>query len=200
VHSYATATIALDVATIIDDHLASVASLLSQVPVAAVAAVVQVLERTRQDEGTVFLMGNGGSSATALHLANDLAAATARQPPVLRTHCLNGNMSTFSALANDTGYHNVFAGQLGGLRPRDLVLVISASGNSENCVRAVGRAREVGACTVGLLGFDGGRLATACEVVVHVPRHDYLTVEDAHGVVCHAIARAMGPGPANAAQ
>lgn len=196
---YAT-TIALDVASVIDEHLASVAALLAQVPVGAVTAAVQALDDTRCEEGTAYLMGNGGSSATALHLANDLTAATVRRDPVLRTHCLNGNMSTFSALANDTGYANVFAGQLVGLRPRDLVLVISASGNSENCVQAVIRARELGARTVGLLGFDGGRLAALCQVAVHVPRHDYLTVEDAHAVVCHAMARAMAPGPANTAQ
>lgn len=197
--SFATA-IALDVASVIDDHLASVAKLLAEVPVGAVTAAVEALDETRREGGTAFLMGNGGSSATALHLANDLGAVTLRQGNMLRTHCLNGNMSTFSALANDTGYANVFAGQLAGLRPRDLVLVISASGNSENCVRAVLRAREVGARSVGLLGFDGGRLMGLCQVAVHVPRHDYLTVEDAHGVVCHAMARAMGPEHANAAQ
>lgn len=190
----------LDLESVIDEHLRSVAQLLSRVPVDAVAAAVRALDHTRREEGTAYLMGNGGSSATALHLANDLSATTARMPPLLRTICLNANMSTFSALANDTGYDNVFVGQLGALQPRDLVLVISASGNSENCVRAIEHARAVGARTVGLLGFDGGRLAPRCEVSVHVPRHDYLTAEDAHSVVCHAIARALGQGPANAAE
>lgn len=194
------ATIAFDLPSVIDDHLRSVAELLSRVPVDAVAAAVEALDQTRREGGTAYLMGNGGSSAMALHLGNDLSSVTARMPPVLRTHSLVGNMSTFSALANDTGYENVFVGQLTALEPRDLVLTISASGNSENCVRAVAHARTIGARTVGLLGFDGGRLDGLCEVSVHVPRHDYLTVEDAHGVICHAIARALSTGPANAAQ
>ncbi|MCA9653465.1 MAG: SIS domain-containing protein [Myxococcales bacterium] len=194
------ATIAFDLESVIDDHLRGVAELLSRVPVDAVADAVRALELTRHRGGTAYLMGNGGSSATALHLANDLSATTARMPPGLRVACLNANMSTFSALANDTGYDNVFVGQLGLLEARDLVLVISASGNSGNCVRAVEHARAVGAPSVGLLGFDGGRLAELCDVVVHVPRHDYLSAEDAHSVICHALARALGQGPANAAE
>jgi len=194
------AAVAFDLPAVIDDHLRSVAELLSRVPVDAVVDAVRALDATRREGGVAYLMGNGGSSAMALHLANDLAAVTARMPPVLHTHCLVGNISTFSALANDTGYENVFVGQLVGLRPCDLVLAISSSGDSENCVRAVAHAQRVGARSVGLLGFDGGRLAGLCDVAVHVPRHDYLSVEDAHGVVCHAMARALSSGPANAAQ
>ena len=186
-----------DLESVITQHLHSVAALLARVPVGAVAAVARALDETRHAGGTAYLMGNGGSSATALHLANDLSATTARMGPVLRTVCLNGNMSTFSALANDTGYDNVFSGQLVALRPEDLVLAISASGNSANCVRAIERAASVGACTVGLLGFDGGRLAEHCDLIVHIPRHDYLAVEDAHSVVCHAIAHALAQGAAN---
>ncbi|MEM7151672.1 MAG: SIS domain-containing protein [Myxococcota bacterium] len=197
---YAATIDAFDLESVIDDHLRSVAELLARVPTDRVAATVHALDETRRRGGTAHLFGNGGSSTTALHLANDLSAVTARLPPVLRTHCLNGNMSTFSALANDTGYENVFAGQLTALEPRDVVLAISASGNSENCVRAIELARDRGARTVGLVGFDGGRLAAACDICVHVPQHDYLSVEDAHSVVCHAIAHAMAQGPANAAQ
>ena len=197
---YAATIDAFDLDAVIDDHLRSVAELLTRVPTDKVAATVQALDETRRKGGTAYLFGNGGSSTTALHLANDLSAVTARLPPVLRTNCLNGNMSTFSALANDTGYDNVFAGQLTALQPDDLVLAISASGNSENCVRAIERANARGARTVSLVGFDGGRLAHTSDITVHVPRRDYLSVEDAHSVVCHAIAHAMAQGPANAAQ
>ena len=192
-----TNTFDYDLESAITQHMHSVVALLARVPVGAVAAVARALDETRHAGGTAYVMGNGGSSATALHLANDLSATTARLGPVLRTVCLNGNMSTFSALANDTGYDNVFAGQLAGLQPEDLVLAISASGNSVNCVRAIERAASVGARTVGLLGFDGGELGTRCALVVHVPRHDYLAVEDAHSVICHAIAHALAQGAAN---
>jgi D-sedoheptulose 7-phosphate isomerase len=127
-----------------------------------------------------------------MHLCNDLLANGAGYPTPLRVQCLACNISTFSALANDTGYENVFVGQLRSLQSTDMVIAISASGNSENCVRAVVRANEVGATSIGLVGFDGGRLAATCDLSIHVPRHDYLAVEDVHSVVCHAIARALG--------
>lgn len=180
----------------IDAHIEDVATLLRAIAGEQVAEIVNLIHATRLEGGVVYAFGNGGSAATAMHLCNDLHANCARQSPPLRVQCLAANLSTLLALANDTGYENVFVGQLQSLAPEDTVIAISASGNSENCVRAVARARELGARSVGLVGFEGGRLAELCEHLIHVPRHDYLAVEDVHSVLCHAIARGLALGQA----
>ncbi|PRQ04237.1 Phosphoheptose isomerase 1 [Enhygromyxa salina] len=182
--------------TRIGAHIDDVASLLRALSPADVAPVVELIHETRREGGVVYVFGNGGSAATAMHFCNDLHANCADHNPPLRVQCLASNLSTLLALANDTGYENVFVGQLQSLAPEDTVIAISASGNSENCVRAVARARELGARSVGLVGFDGGRLAELCAQVIHIPRHDYLAVEDVHSVLCHAIARGLRPAAA----
>lgn len=177
------------------EHFSRVADLLREVDPEAVASLAQALEAARDAGRTVFTLGNGGSAATALHLANDLATAARPGRPPLRVICLNANVSLFSCLANDFGYDQVFVRQLASLlAPEDVVLGISASGDSENCVNALSFARRRGAVTAGLLGFDGGRMKALCDHAVHVPCDDYLPVEDVHLAVCHAIARALRNG------
>ncbi|HKV11587.1 MAG TPA: SIS domain-containing protein [Thermoanaerobaculia bacterium] len=177
------------------DHLSRVADLLREVDSEAVASLVYALEAARGAGRTVFTLGNGGSAATALHLANDLAATARPGRPPLKVVCLNANVSLFSCLANDFGYDQVFVRQLAPLlAPEDVVFGISASGDSENCVNALSFARRRGAVTAGLLGFDGGRMKALCDHAVHVPCNDYLSVEDVHLAVCHALARALRDG------
>ncbi|MFO7564117.1 MAG: SIS domain-containing protein [Enhygromyxa sp.] len=183
-----------DLESTIARHIADVASLLRGICARTIAEAIELIHATRRAEGTVYAFGNGGSAATAMHLCNDLLATGARYSPALRVQCLAANISTFSALANDTGYENVFAGQLQNLGANDTVIAISASGNSENCVRAIERANALGAHSIGLIGFDGGRLAERCQLAIHVPRHDYLAVEDVHSVICHALARGLASG------
>lgn len=181
---------------LIETHLAVVTDLLRSLRTEAIADLVRALEAVRETGGTVFTLGNGGSAATALHLANDLARATPPGRPPLRVVCLAGNVSLLSALANDFGYEDVFVRQLAGvLKPGDAVIALSVSGRSPNCVKALAHAREQGAVTLGLLGSDGGRMKDLCDYAVHVPCGDYLPVEDVHLVVCHALARALRHGP-----
>ena len=185
---------AAEIESVVEQHHCDVAQLLGGVTARAVAEIVDRLHQTRRAGGIIYACGNGGSAATALHLCNDLFANGACWPTPLRVSCLSANISIFSALANDTGYENVFVKQLECLEGEDTVIAISASGNSENCVRALEHAASVGAGRVALVGFDGGRLADLAEHRVHVPRHDYLAVEDVHAVLCHAIARGLGRG------
>ena len=183
-----------EVESVVNRHILDVTNLLQFVSVNLVVRAVELIDATRRAEGVAYACGNGGSAATALHLCNDLLANGALHAPPLAVHCLTANMSTFSALANDTGYENVFVGQLRSLAPEDTLIAISASGNSENCVRAIARAREVGATSIALVGFDGGRMLTSADLAIHIPRHDYLAVEDVHAVLCHALARGLRGG------
>jgi D-sedoheptulose 7-phosphate isomerase len=155
------------------------------------ARVVDCLHDTRTAGGTVFIAGNGGSAATASHWANDLGKATkiSGEPPI-RVLSLSDNVSWFTALANDEGYERVFSGQLENFaRPGDVLVVISASGNSPNLVNAVALARERKVATIGLLGFDGGILKPLVDhcLLLASEKGAYGPVESAHSLVCHLI-------------
>jgi D-sedoheptulose 7-phosphate isomerase len=184
-------TRALPAHRIIEEHTDGLATLLRSVDPAIVQRVVDLLDDVREHGGTIYVAGNGGSAATASHLANDLGKATRRhgRPPV-RVVSLTDNVSWLTALANDEGYENAFAGQLDNFAgPGDVLIVLSASGNSPNLIAAVRCAQEHGATTVGLLGFDGGALRSLLDVVVWLPTEKgaYALVEDAHSALAHVL-------------
>ncbi len=144
------------------------------------------------DEGNiVFTFGNGGSGSTASHFTSDLMK-TAIKPNTkrIRAISLNDNMPLTTAWSNDASYDRIFEEQLENLiRPRDLVIAISASGNSKNVLKAVDFARPKGGITVGLTGFDGGALKEKVAVPVIVPSNDMLRIEDTHLLICHLLVR-----------
>ena len=180
-------------AEILPGYLAEVKAALKQIPLATVAAVAQELIRARLDERTVFVFGNGGSSATASHLASDLAkTAAVNGHRGLKTVCLSDNTALLTAWANDTSYDNIFAASLRGqVGPGDVAIGLSASGQSPNVLRAIEVARDAGATTVGLAGFDGGYLKELADICVVVPSYNYGPVEDIHLVLGHALTWAL---------
>ena len=119
-----------------------------------------------ENEKFVFIFGNGGSAATALHFACDLGKGTIEKgKPRFKVWALTGNQPLLSALANDWGYASVFVEQLESLAERgDIAIAISGSGNSENVLKAVSLAREKGLTTIGIVGFDGGQLASGVDL------------------------------------
>jgi D-sedoheptulose 7-phosphate isomerase len=141
----------------------------------------------------VFVAGNGGSAATASHFACDLGKGTRRDgPPTFQVVSLTDNVSLLTAWANDSGYDRVFAEQLQPLaRPGDVLVVISASGNSPNVIAAIDTARSRGMSVVGLTGRSGGTLAKLADVVVNVPSDRIEVVEDAHLVAAHSLCVAV---------
>lgn len=167
------------------------AALMARVDLDALEPLVKILEQARRSGKTVFLAGNGGSAATASHLVNDLTLGThvPGEPP-LRAASLGDNLPSLTALGNDQRYEHIFSGQLEKmLTPKDVLVVISASGNSANLVHAVEYANAHDAVTVGLLGFDGGRLKALCRhaLVIETPGGDYGPVEDLHIVIGHLV-------------
>jgi D-sedoheptulose 7-phosphate isomerase len=141
----------------------------------------------------VVLCGNGGSAATASHFAVDLQKGL---PPYggrpFEAVCLNDSPALLTAWGNDAGFSEAFAGPARTwLRPGDVLVAISGSGNSEDVLRAVAVARETGAVSIGLCGMGGGELARAADLAVVVPGCDLQQAEDAHSVVCHALFRAL---------
>jgi D-sedoheptulose 7-phosphate isomerase len=177
----------------LSDYFAEVREALERIPLATVAAVAQELVRARLDERTVYVFGNGGSAATASHLASDLAkTAAVNGHRGLRTVCLSDNTALLTAWANDTSYDNVFAAPLEGqIGPGDVAIGLSASGRSPNVLRAIEVARDAGATTVGLAGFGGGDLKELADLCVVVPSYNYGPVEDIHLVLGHALTWAL---------
>ena len=144
--------------------------------------------------GQVLYLGNGGSAATATHYVNDLVMAYARTGRVIRASSLSDNAALVTGISNDYSFDEVFAYQLKATaQAGDLVVAISASGNSPNLVRAIEYAGSAGMTTAAVLGFDGGKLKGIVDVAVHIPTKlgDYGPAEDAHLVVNHAIAGAI---------
>jgi D-sedoheptulose 7-phosphate isomerase len=141
----------------------------------------------------VFILGNGGSASTASHFACDLAKNTRQDGlPHFRVIGLTDNMAMFSALANDEGYENVFSEQLASLvRPADIVIGISASGNSENAIRAAKMAHRHNATVIGFTGFDGGRLGQLADIHIHVNSNVIEHVEDIHLMLEHLIVKSI---------
>ena len=168
-------------------------SVLDSIDLRAIDRLGAELEEAREHGHTVFVAGNGGSAATATTMANDLGfdivKKTGTDKP-FRLFALTDNTAVLSAIANDVGYENVFVGQLRiHYRAGDKLIVISASGNSPNVVRAAEWVQEAGGRVIGLLGFDGGRLKDLCDCVVHVETlpGEYGPVEDAHLILNHVL-------------
>lgn len=161
----------------------------------AVERVFQRLCRARDSGATLYVAGNGGSAATASHWANDLGKAPKpTQRSAIRVMCLSDNSPWLTALANDEGYERVFSGQLENFaRPGDVLVVISASGNSPNLIRAVELAQGRGVFTIGFLAFDGGALKKKVDDMVWVAtdKGAYELAEDCHMALCHILARCL---------
>lgn len=173
----------------IEAYLDSIHNTITKLPLEEIAHAIAVLQWARMNDKQVFIMGNGGSAATASHFACDLAKGTLLPDrPRFRVIALTDSMPLFSALANDFGYEHVFTEQLASLvRKGDVVVAISGSGNSMNVVNAVKYARQIQATTIGLLGFDGGLLKDLVDISIRVPNHTYEQVEDLHLMLAHLI-------------
>jgi D-sedoheptulose 7-phosphate isomerase len=172
-------------------HFRTFEKLVHRVDLNAMERIVQKLRVARDNGSTIFIAGNGGSAATASHWVNDLGKATkgsGRLP--IRAMSLSDNISWLTALANDEGYDRVFAGQLENFaQTGDVLIVISASGNSPNLVKAVELAQTRGVVTIGLLGFDGGVLKNKVDDCLWIPTEKgaYGLVESMHALVCHLL-------------
>ena len=170
------------------DYLTDV---LGRLDTGAIATFIDTLMRARELNARIFFLGNGGSASTASHFALDVAVGSRSWDAPFRAISLVDNPATLTALANDFGYEEVFVRQLRvQMAPGDVVVAISASGNSPNVLAAVEYANANGAVTVGLTGFDGGRLAKIAKVVVHAPTNEgeYGPAEDVHMILDHLVA------------
>jgi D-sedoheptulose 7-phosphate isomerase len=164
-------------------------SVVDRIPLATIDLMVEVLLKAYDREQAVYLFGNGGSAALASHLACDLGKGTLNGPGKrFRVLALTDNVPLMTAWANDSRYEDIFAQQLVNfVRRDDVAFAISASGNSPNVLRALTAAREAGAITVGLTGFQGGEMKDLCDVCMIVPSDNMQVIEDLHLCASHAL-------------
>ncbi len=177
----------------IQGYLQDLHTTLDMVPSSRIKQFIQVLKEARSHDRQVFAMGNGGSAATASHFVADLGKNTrVNGLPHFRAFALTDNVASITAYANDEGYENIFSQQLAGyVRKNDVVIAISASGNSKNVLNAVALANAEGATTIGLTGFDGGKLASLVKLNIHIPCRRIEQVEDIHMMIEHMVVSAL---------
>jgi len=167
------------------------------IPMDAVAELIGRLRLALQESRQIFVFGNGGSAANASHFATDLGkGASDKMGRRFRVLSLNDNVSWMTALANDYAYEDIFVGQLQNYGQfGDLVLSLSVSGNSPNCVKAIAWAKQHGLHTVALVGAKRGRMAEIAEQTIVINDTHYGRVEDAQMTICHLLCYAFMENP-----
>jgi D-sedoheptulose 7-phosphate isomerase len=184
---------AADVGSTATDYLADLRDALQRVPREPLAQTINVLLTARAAGKRVYVFGNGGSSATASHFVCDLmkTAQTTGFAPI-RAFSLTDNTPLMTAWANDSAYDVTFARMVETMaEPGDVVIGISASGNSANVIEGFAAAKRVGATTVAFVGFDGGAALREAQIAIHVPCAHYGLAEDVHSALGHAITAAI---------
>lgn len=173
----------------VSHYLERLQAVVAELPLERIEALGDALYRAYYNRKQVFVIGNGGSAATASHMACDLGKNTIKaNVPRFRIMSLTDNTPLLSALANDVGYEFIFAEQLVNLvQPGDVLVAISGSGNSPNVIEAMRYSRARGATVLALLGFSGGTAADLADESIIVPCQDYGVVEDVHMILNHAL-------------
>jgi D-sedoheptulose 7-phosphate isomerase len=178
----------------VEDYFETLSQVIPRLPYPIINRAVAVLLQTFEEDRTVFVFGNGGSAATASHVACDLNKGTSEnaQTRRIKVISLTDNVPLLTAWANDVHYEHVFSEQLRNfVRARDVVFAISASGNSPNVLRALETAREARAITLGISGFQGGRMKALCDLCAIVPSENMQMIEDLHHAIAHSIFTAV---------
>jgi len=176
--------------TAINKYLDRINSTFAELNQVSLLDSLMVLRETMDSGGKIWVAGNGGSAATASHFATDLSRCTNSVGTPVKGISLCDNSSLITAIGNDFGFDLIFSKQLSNLADiGDLLIVLSASGNSRNLLLAMEWAKANGLKTLAMTGFDGGRARALSDVSLHLPTAvgDYGVAEDAHSILCHFI-------------
>jgi len=177
----------------VTSYFNTVVQVIAQMPLAAVDRIVQMLFQAYESNRMIYVFGNGGSAALASHFACDLGKGAANgSGKRFQVLAFTDNVPLMTAWANDARYEDIFAEQLiNFVRPADIAFGISGSGKSPNVLKALRVARNAGAVTIGLTGFQGGDMRSICDLCVVVPSDNMQIIEDLHLSVTHAVFTAL---------
>ena len=171
-------------------YLEYLGKLLRKLDVSEIAGFIDIIRQAQEEQRRIFFIGNGGSAATASHFANDLSIGVRNWDKPIRAIALTDNVAVITAVANDYGYDDIFLFQLKAQAVKgDVLVAISASGNSKNLIRAVEYGNSSSMITISLTGFDGGELKNLAQNNVHVDSEfgEFGPVEDLHMVLDHLV-------------
>ena len=173
----------------VENYIAQNLTLLKSLDAKAIARIIAEFGKARDARKRIYAIGNGGSASTASHFVNDMGkGASIGRETRFKTIPLTDNVAWMTALSNDLCYEDVYVEQLKNFaEPGDVLLAISGSGNSENVLRAVRYANEVGCVTIGFTGFEGGKLSELVQHCVVVPSDHMGRIEDMHLILQHMI-------------
>ncbi len=171
----------------IKNYIACEIDTLKKLDIDAINETLNLLIECSKNHKRIFIFGNGGSSATASHFQNDFGKGISEYvKDKFRFQCLNDNVPTIMAIANDIGFEEVFRFQLRGvIEPGDIVMAISGSGNSKNVINAVEYAKECGNKVIGITGYNGGKLIKLSDISLHAPINSMQVTEDIHMIFDH---------------
>lgn len=172
-------------------YLGYLSRLLQEINLDIVSRIIETIELAAENGNHIYFIGNGGSAAIASHYANDINVGTrARGVAPIQAISLTDNLALLTALANDEGYNRIFVNQLEGrLKKGDVVVAFSVSGNSENVLEALEYSKDHGTFTIGMTGFDGGKMKKMTDINLHIPtfKGEYGPVEDVFSIVGHLV-------------
>jgi D-sedoheptulose 7-phosphate isomerase len=181
------------ITTDLSTYFADVVDTIANLPLTPIDEIVSTLIDAYESSRRIYLFGNGGSAALASHFACDLGKGAAMGlEKRFQVLAFTDNVPLMTAWANDARYDDIFAEQLiNFVRPDDIAFAISGSGNSPNVLKALRVAREAGAFTVGLTGFEGGAMKDLCDLCLVIPSDNMQIIEDLHLSVTHAVFSAI---------
>ena len=173
------------------DYIKRLKNILDNLDYDVIERIIDRFEQTVHKKSRIFILGNGGSAATASHMVNDLGVGLRRREIInFDITSLADNTPSSTAISNDIGYENIFFMQIKGLlKADDVVVAISCSGNSANIIKVTDYAKEIGSTIIGITGFDGGKLKQDSDINFHISADngEYGLVEDAHMILDHLI-------------
>lgn len=172
------------------EYSAYLATVLAKLDYNEIGKMIETILDARERGAHIFFIGNGGSAATASHFANDISIGTRVTEIPFKAMSLTDNVAIITAIGNDDGYEYIFTKQLQNFaNDGDVLVAISASGNSPNIIHSVNYAKQKGLKVIGLSGFDGGKLRELSDIKIHVQtaKGEYGPVEDVHMFIDHLI-------------
>lgn len=183
---------------LLENYMVKLQSVISSIPKREVLYLAETLRTAWSGQKQVFICGNGGSAANALHIANDLFFGIAKgdELPGLRVQALPANQSITTCLANDISYADVFSEQLKVYANRsDVLIALSGSGNSANIIKAIKTAKDMGLQTFAILGYSGGKCLDMVDTAIHCAVDDMQIAEDVQVIVGHSIMQWLRVNP-----
>ncbi len=173
-------------------YVDKLATTLKLIDSSQIATLVEILVKMMTNNGTLYICGNGGSAANAMHLANDFTFGISPSGDAMKVEALTANSSIVTCLANDIGYENIFSHQLKvKASHNDVLLILSGSGNSQNVIQAVMQAKKIGMPTVAILGFHGGKIKELVDLPMHIQVMDMQISEDSQLIIGHIVMQSL---------